>query len=182
MAVSSTSAGATTTTTATTTDATLQSVTQALISTTRSAARLASEDLPFHRSLDRRTATSLDQQNERLLALARRLLSCAVGDGGAGAGNDIVEGMLQLLLERRSYSFLPFFFSLFVNKVETDTPVPRLRDMEALETEWRGVVDVVDGLLERADVCLDEFSGAVRRLKPGGLGRDGQQQQQVCFF
>ena len=28
-------------------------------------------------------------------------------------------------------------------------------------------MDVVDGLLERADVCLDEFSGAVRRMKPG---------------
>lgn len=75
------------------TDATLQSVTQALISTTRSAARLASEDLPFHRSLDRRTATSLDQQNDRLLALARRLLGCAVGDGGAGTGSDGMEGM-----------------------------------------------------------------------------------------
>ena len=61
--------------------------------------------------------------------------------------------------------------------------MPRLRDVEALDTEWRGVVDVVDGLLERADVCLDEFSGAVRRLKPAGLGREGQrrpqQQQQV---
>ena len=55
---------------------------------------------------------------------------------------------------------------------EIDTPAPRLRDAEALEAEWRGVVDVVDSLLERADVCLDEFSGAVRRLKPGG--------QQVC--
>lgn len=54
--------------------------------------------------------------------------------------------------------------------------MPRLKDVEALDTEWRGIVDVVDGLLERADVCLDEFSGAVRRMKPGGLGRDGQQQ------
>ena len=69
-----------TTSTTTTTDETLHSVTQALISTTRSASRLAAEDLPFHRSFDRRTAASLDQQNERLLALARRLLGCAVGD------------------------------------------------------------------------------------------------------
>ena len=28
-------------------------------------------------------------------------------------------------------------------------------------------MDVVDGLLEKADVCLDEFSGAVKRLNPG---------------
>ena len=93
------------------TDATLQSVTQALISTTRSAARLASEDLPFHRSLDRRTAASLDQQNERLLALARRLLGCAVGHDGAGAGADIMtEGMF---LNWRWRSFLPFFLHLY---------------------------------------------------------------------
>ena len=87
----------TSTATASSTDETLQSVTQALISTTRSASRLASEDLPFHRSLDRRTATSLDQQNERLLALARRLLRCAVGEVAAGV--DAVGGNLFFLFE-----------------------------------------------------------------------------------
>nr|POE64875.1 exosome complex exonuclease rrp6 [Quercus suber] len=44
---------------------------------------------------------------------------------------------------------------------------PRLTDVEAVETNWRQVVDVVDSLLERADIALDEFTGAVKRLSPG---------------
>lgn len=45
---------------------------------------------------------------------------------------------------------------------------PRLNDVEAIETNWRQVVDVVDSLLERADIALDEFTGAVKRLSPAG--------------
>jgi exosome complex exonuclease RRP6 len=45
----------------------------------------------------------------------------------------------------------------------SDTTTPKLPDVEALEQGWRGVVDVLDGLLERADVCLDEFAGLVKR-------------------
>lgn len=49
---------------------------------------------------------------------------------------------------------------------ETVRP-PRLKDLEAVEGNWRAVVDVVDSLLERADTALDEFTGAVKRLSPG---------------
>lgn len=48
---------------------------------------------------------------------------------------------------------------------ETVRP-PRLSDIEAVEGNWRAVVDVVDSLLERADTALDEFTGAVKRLSP----------------
>lgn len=47
---------------------------------------------------------------------------------------------------------------------------PRLSDIEAVEGNWRQVVDVVDSLLERADTALDEFTGAVKRLSPGAEG------------
>jgi exosome complex exonuclease RRP6 len=50
---------------------------------------------------------------------------------------------------------------------ESVTPAPKLSDIEAVEGNWRAVVGVVDGLLERADTALDEFTGAVRRLGPG---------------
>jgi len=49
---------------------------------------------------------------------------------------------------------------------ETVRPAPRLSDIEAVEGNWRAVVDVVDSLLERADTALDEFTGAVKRLSP----------------
>ncbi|KAK5131380.1 hypothetical protein LTR08_000983 [Meristemomyces frigidus] len=107
------------------------SITSALVSTTRTAAQLANEDLPFHRSLDSSLGTSLDRQNARLLGLAQRLLGTATAH------------------------------------TESVRPPPRLSDIDAVEGNWRAVVDVVDSLLERADTALDEFTGAVRRLSPG---------------
>ena len=38
-----------------------------------------------------------------------------------------------------------------------------LPDADALEGNWRAVVDVLDSLLERADTSLDEFTGVVKR-------------------
>ncbi|RJE21308.1 exosome complex exonuclease Rrp6 [Aspergillus sclerotialis] len=48
----------------------------------------------------------------------------------------------------------------------TDVPAPTLRDEESIEDNWRGIVDVIDSLLERADACLDEFTGVIKRLSP----------------
>lgn len=43
---------------------------------------------------------------------------------------------------------------------------PKLADYDAVDANWRAVVDVVDSLLERADTSLDEFTGIVKRLTP----------------
>ncbi|PSK38486.1 hypothetical protein B9Z65_6039 [Elsinoe australis] len=43
---------------------------------------------------------------------------------------------------------------------------PRLPDVDAVDENWRGIVDVLDSLLEKADTSLDEYSGAVKRLSP----------------
>jgi exosome complex exonuclease RRP6 len=43
---------------------------------------------------------------------------------------------------------------------------PALRDQDAVDDNWRGIVSVVDDLLEKSDVCLDEFTGAIRRMSP----------------
>lgn len=102
----------------------------ALVSATRSAASLANEDLPFHRSLSSSLASRLDRQNARLLALASDLLSSAT------APSDSVRA------------------------------APSLKDLDSIDSNWRGVIDVVDSLLERADTALDEYTGAVRRLTP----------------
>ncbi|KAL1843568.1 hypothetical protein VTJ49DRAFT_851 [Mycothermus thermophilus] len=39
----------------------------------------------------------------------------------------------------------------------------QLDDADDVEIQWRGVVDVVDSLLEKSDTCLDEFTGLVKR-------------------
>ncbi len=47
--------------------------------------------------------------------------------------------------------------------VGLEVDAPRLREQDDLETNWLGVVDVVDSLLERADVSLDEHTGLIKR-------------------
>jgi exosome complex exonuclease RRP6 len=54
----------------------------------------------------------------------------------------------------------------------TDVVGPKLQDSDALEANWRGVVDVVDSLLERVDVTLDDVKGVVKRGFENG--------QEVC--
>jgi len=53
------------------------SITANLVNTTRTAGQIAGEDLAFHRSSDPSIAPLLNQENGRLLALARRLLTSA---------------------------------------------------------------------------------------------------------
>ncbi|KAI6987960.1 hypothetical protein KC332_g8291 [Hortaea werneckii] len=60
--------------------------------------------------------------------------------------------------------------------VRSSSTAPRLSDIEAVEGNWRAVVDVVDSLLERADTALDEFTGAVKRLSPGAEAKAGEKE------
>lgn len=48
----------------------------------------------------------------------------------------------------------------------SDAVGPKLSDVEAIDSNWRGVVDVIDSLLEKADISLDEYTGVVKRLSP----------------
>lgn len=48
----------------------------------------------------------------------------------------------------------------------TDLTAPTLTNQESIENNWRGVVDVIDSLLEKADACLDEFTGVIKKLSP----------------
>ncbi|TGO83651.1 hypothetical protein BPOR_0613g00060 [Botrytis porri] len=41
--------------------------------------------------------------------------------------------------------------------------VPILEDADDVDNNWRGVVDVVDSLLEKTDTCLDEYTGIIKR-------------------
>ena len=43
---------------------------------------------------------------------------------------------------------------------------PRLSDAEDVDDNWRSIVDTIDDLLEKADACLDEYTGVIKRLSP----------------
>ena len=100
-------------------------VSEAIIKTTRTATRIAAEDLRFHRSLNPSLGTLLDQKSARLLSLTEKLI-------------------------RRSAA--------------SATRI-RLRDVDDIDPNFRTLVDVADGLLERVDTCLDEFTGLVKRTE-----------------
>ncbi|KAI5790739.1 ribonuclease H-like domain-containing protein [Peziza echinospora] len=102
-----------------------------LMGTTKLSARLASEDLSFHRSLDPAFATSLNQCNASLLSAINSLLQNAT--------------------------------------LGTDLDAPKLGDPDDVDTHWKDVVEVVDFLLEKADTCLDEYTGAIKQKNPQPL-------------
>ncbi|KAL8972495.1 MAG: hypothetical protein Q9183_000525 [Haloplaca sp. 2 TL-2023] len=103
-------------------------VTSALVKTTRTANQISNEDLAFHRSVNPEVDRLLEQQNQRLLALARDLNKTATTGTGAAP--------------------------------------PPLKNAESVDDGWRGIVDIVDNLLEKADACLDEFTGMIKKLAP----------------
>ncbi|KAI1139394.1 ribonuclease H-like domain-containing protein [Hypoxylon sp. FL0543] len=45
----------------------------------------------------------------------------------------------------------------------TDLKAPKLEDGDDIDVQWGRVVDVVDTLLEKADTCLDEYTGVIKR-------------------
>ncbi|KAI8627225.1 ribonuclease H-like domain-containing protein [Xylariaceae sp. FL1651] len=45
----------------------------------------------------------------------------------------------------------------------TDVAGPDLEDADDVDVHWSRIVDVIDNLLEKADTCLDEYTGAIKR-------------------
>lgn len=45
----------------------------------------------------------------------------------------------------------------------TNQPTSTLDDTDDVEIQWKGIVDVIDTLLEKADTCLDEYTGLIKR-------------------
>jgi exosome complex exonuclease RRP6 len=43
---------------------------------------------------------------------------------------------------------------------------PTFEDVDDIDLNWRGVVDVVDTVLEKADTALDEYTGLIKRKDP----------------
>lgn len=106
-----------------------ESIQKSLISTVKTANRIAAEDLSFQRTVNPEVGQQLDDKSSRILALSNRLLqSAAKACGVKGA--------------------------------------PKLEDAEDVDMKWRGVVDVVDGVLEKADTAMDEYTGLVKRKEP----------------
>ena len=100
-------------------------VNSALIDLTRTAGKIAAEDLAFQRSSNPAITPLLDKQNRRLLHIVRDLTRAST--------------------------------------LGTEVQAPSLSDVDSLEEQWHGLVDVFDSLLEKADACLDEYTGVIKK-------------------
>ena len=103
-----------------------ETISTALVDTTRTAGQIAAEDLAFHRSSNPEITPLIEKQSTRLLKLAQSLLRVAASD--------------------------------------TEVSAPRLPDADSVDDNWRGIVDIIDNLLEKADACLDEYTGIIKKL------------------
>lgn len=71
------------------------------------------------------------------------------------------------LLERQNLRLLNLARDLTkVATSETGVSTPKISNADSIDDDWRGIVDVFDNLLEKADACLDEYTGVIKRLSP----------------
>ncbi|POR36144.1 Exosome complex exonuclease rrp6 [Tolypocladium paradoxum] len=105
-----------------------EGIQKSLVSTVKTANRLAAEDLSFQRTVNPHVAENLDDKTARVLQLSTRLLQAAAKACGVKP--------------------------------------PTLEDAEDIDMRWPDVVDVVDSILEKADMALDEYTGLVKRKEP----------------
>lgn len=101
------------------------------------------DDLKLHRTMDRKLAKRLDATTNRVLGLASRLVDCVAPDGEAG----LAEG-------RNGEASAPAFATVGLKKRK------RLQDEDDAVHEFQDqIVEVLDSLLERADINLDTVTG-----------------------
>lgn len=68
---------------------------------------------------------------------------------GLDSQNERLIGLVSSLLETAT--------------TKSDLKAPNVKAEDGLEDNWRGVVDVVDELLEKSDATLDEYTGIIKR-------------------
>lgn len=68
------------------------------------------------------------------------------------------------LLERQNSRLLSLARRLTRSAVSgTGVTEPHIINADSVEDSWKEIVDVVDNLLEKADACLDEYSGVIKK-------------------
>ena len=115
---------------------------------------LTSEFQPFH-----------DRVTSSLLAVTRTAGQVSAEDLSFHRS---ANGFLSKSLDAQDSHLLQLTQKLLNAATTTGSNIvaARLRDVEDVDENWRGIIDVVDDLLERADASLDEYTGVIKRLSP----------------
>lgn len=68
-----------------------------------------------------------------------------------------------LALDQQSERLLELSTKLLKSAASiSELPAPTLEDADDVENKWRGIVDVIDSLLEKTDTSLDEYRGVIK--------------------
>ena len=106
-----------------------------------------------------------DQVTSSLLALTRTAGQVSAEDLSFHRS---ANGPLSRSLDAQNSRLLQLTQKLLKAATTTGSNISaaRVHNVEDVDENWRGIIDVVDDLLERADASLDEYTGVIKRLSP----------------
>ena len=101
-----------------------------------------------------------DQIQDALIFATRTANQIASEDLGFQRSLDSTVGAA---LDKQAVRLLGLSNSLLKSAASiSELQTPSLEDVEDVDNNWQAVVDVVDSLLEKADTCLDEYTGVIK--------------------
>ncbi|KAH8595178.1 ribonuclease H-like domain-containing protein [Bisporella sp. PMI_857] len=75
-----------------------------------------------------------------------------------------LDHQLAATLDEQSSRLLALSTALLKSATSiAELSAPVLEDADDVENKWHGIVDVIDSLLEKTDICLDEYTGVRKR-------------------
>ncbi|KAF3919281.1 hypothetical protein ABW20_dc0108419 [Dactylellina cionopaga] len=94
-----------------------------------------------------------------------KLVKTAKGlSSGDIAFNKSLDSKFGTALDNANITILGLINDLVRNATDgTDIKFENFEDAESVETRWSVISEVVDFLLEKADMCMDEYTGTVKR-------------------
>lgn len=139
--------------------------------TPRSAATPDQQSWPAQYDNDLRLIAAMDSFKSLQDEISRALVSTTRSASHVAAADIAFQRSLNpevgTQLDAQNARLLHLAQRLLENAAASSDAVgPKLPDVEAIDANWRGVVDVIDSLLEKADTSLDEYTGVVKRLSP----------------
>ncbi|KAF3199871.1 exosome nuclease subunit [Orbilia oligospora] len=103
-------------------------------------------------------------QKDASLGLVKLVKTVKTLSSGDIAFNKSLDAEFSTVLDNTNSKVLGLINSLVRNATDgSDVKFENFEDSDSVETRWSVISEVVDFLLEKADMCMDEYTGTVKR-------------------
>ncbi|KAK6505231.1 exosome nuclease subunit [Arthrobotrys musiformis] len=103
-------------------------------------------------------------QKDASLGLVKLVKTAKTLSSGDIAFNKSLDAEFSTVLENTNSKVLGLINDLVRNATDgSDIKFENFEDADSVETRWSVISEVVDFLLEKADLCMDEYTGTVKR-------------------